>query len=273
MMRADNFIRTLIGYGKIDVLGFETEQDKYHPSEPIFVASVELWEEAQYRCPICGQKCGKYDSANDVMRWRGLDMGKRKFYIECKHPRCLCPQHGALKSQVPWAFPNSNYTRAFDVHVAYAAAKMPTNLVSKEYRIKWGTVGNCVRRAQKSLQTEGNSAHKIKRIAIDETSYLKGYKYITTIQDLEIGEIIWAHDGYGDEVLSLFFISLTPEQRAEIEFVVADGARWITRQVEEFCPTAERCVDPFHVVGWATEALDTARKRLSDDTKKNDLPF
>jgi transposase len=106
----------------------------------------------------------------------------------------------------------------------------------------------------------------------DDGAYQKGYKYITTVQDLETGEIIWAHDGYGDEILKLYFGSLTPEQCAGIEFVVADGARWITRQVEEFCPNAKRCVDPFHVVGWATDALDAARKRLSDDAKKNDSP-
>lgn len=108
----------------------------------------------------------------------------------------------------------------------------------------------------------------MKKIAIDETSYCKGYKYITTVQDLETGEIIWASDGYGDEVLKVFFESLSEEQRAGIEYVVADGARWITRQGEAFCPEAKRCVDSFHVVGWATETLDAVRKRLTTDTKK-----
>jgi transposase len=126
---------------------------------------------------------------------------------------------------------------------------------------------------QQNIAPVENRFRKLKKIAIDETSYRKGYKYITTVQDLETSEIIWAHDGYGDGVLKLFFESLTEKQRAEIEFVVADGAKWITRQVEEFCPQAKRCVDPFHVVGWATEALDTVRKRLTTDTKKNGLPF
>ena len=43
--------------------------------------------------------------------------------------------------------------------------------------------------------------------------------------------------------------------------VSADGARWIAECVEEFCPNAERCVDPFHVVAWATEVLDKERRR------------
>jgi transposase len=200
-------------------------------------------------------------------------LSKSKFFIEAPNPRCLCPEHGVRTCHIPWAFPDSDYTQAFEVRVAYAAAKMPTNLVSKQYRIKWGSVGNCVRRVQEYLEPVADRFRKLKKIAIDETSYRKGYKYITLVQDLETSEVVWAHDGHGDEVLSLFFESLTQEQRDGIEYVAADGARWITRQVEKFCPNAVRCIDPFHVVSWATEALDNTRKRLSDDAKKNGSLF
>jgi transposase len=271
-MDFNDFITTLIGYEKLAVLDFYVEPDKYHEDEKVFVATVALNEEELYRCPVCGQICGKYDSSGFIKRWRSLDLGKNKFFIECVYPRLLCADHGVKKCRIPWAFADSDYTQAFEVRVAYAAAKLPTSLVSREYRIKWGTVGNCVKRVQQNIAPVENRFRKLKKIAIDETSYRKGYKYITTVQDLETGEIIWASDGYGDEVLKAFFESLTEDQRAGIEYVVADGARWITRQVEASCPNAKRCVDPFHVVGWATEALDTARKRLSDKAKKNDSP-
>ena len=270
-MKIEDFVKTLIGNERIDVLGFDIEKDKHHPEEKVFVARVALWEEEQYLCPKCGHKCKKHDRLRDVKRWRSLDLSKNKFYIEAANPRCLCPVHGVLKCYVPWAIRDSDYTMAFEARVACAAAKSPTNLVSREYRIKWATVGSCVRRVQESISPAENKNRRIKRIAIDETSYRKGYKYITTVQDLETGEIIWAFDGYGDSVLELFFLSLTAGQCAEIEFVVADGAKWITRQVEKYCPNATRCVDPFHVVGWATDALDSVRKRLLDDAKKNAL--
>lgn len=64
--------------------------------------------------------------------------------------------------------------------------------------------------------------------------------------------------GYGKEVLSGFFDLLTPAQRASIRCV---RARWIASCVEEYCPNAERCVDPFHVVCWATETLDKERRK------------
>jgi transposase len=270
-MNIDEFIKTLIGYDNLDVLEFNVEPDKYHEEENVFVATIALSDEELYRCPECGQVCGKYDSSAFVKSWRGLDLGKSKFYIKCVYPRLICSEHGVKKCRIPWAFADSDYTQAFEIRVAYAAAKSPTNLVSRQHRIKWSTVGNCVKRVQQNIAPVESRFRKLKRIAIDETSYRKGYKYITTVQDLESGEIIWGSDGYGDEVLKEFFESLTEDQRANIEFVVADGAQWITRQIEAFCPNAKRCVDPFHVVGWATDTLDVVRKRLSSDTKKNGL--
>ena len=44
--------------------------------------------------------------------------------------------------------------------------------------------------------------------------------------------------------------------------VTGDGAKWITECVNEFTPDCERCVDPFHVVEWAMEALDEVRREV-----------
>jgi len=269
-MKTNQLIKTVIGYDKIKVIDFVEEIEPYK-GEKIFVAKVELYKDEQYRCPKCGQKCIKYDRADNVKRHRSLDWGKQRFYVETINPRCRCPEHGVLKSRIPWAFPDSDYTKAFEVRVAYGAAKLPTNYVSREYRIKWATVGSCVKRVQENIFPVENRFRKLRKIAIDETSYKKGYKYLTTVQDLETGEIIWAFDGYGKEVLTLFFSSLSEEQCKGIEYVVADGARWITSCVEEFCPNAVRCIDPFHVVQWANETLDEVRRRLGNDIKKNDL--
>jgi len=271
-MRIDDFIKILIGYERIEVTDFEVEENIY--GETIFVARVELDESEAYKCPICGSKCGKYGyGVERTKRWRSLDLGKNRFYIECDNPRCICPEHGVHKQAIPWAFHNSDFTTAFEMQVAHMAANAPTTLVSKKYRIKWHTVGSCISRVQENVCPVENRFRKLRRIAIDETSYKKGYKYITTVQDLETGEIIWAWDGYGDSVLELFFKSLRQDQLDGIEFVVADGARYITRQVEKYCKNATRCIDPFHVVQWTTETLDTVRKRLSEDAKKNDLHF
>ena len=47
---------------------------------------------------------------------------------------------------------------------------------------------------------------------------------------------------------------------AQITHVSADGADWISAVVAKRCPNAVRCADPFHIVDWATEALDEVRR-------------
>jgi len=96
----------------------------------------------------------------------------------------------------------------------------------------------------------------------------KGHKYMTVVVNHETGHLIWAKKGHGKEILKEFFNALTPEQRASIKFVTADGARWIAECVKDFCPNAERCIDPFHVVAWANDSLDEVRKQAIRQAKK-----
>lgn len=105
-------------------------------------------------------------------------------------------------------------------------------------------------------------------IGVDETSHRKGHTYITVVVDHERKRVIWAHDGYGKQVLDLFFEELTPEQRASIRIVTGDGARWIDSSVAGYCPNAERVPDSFHIVSWMTDCLDRVRKRLWNQARR-----
>ena len=64
---------------------------------------------------------------------------------------------------------------------------------------------------------------------------------------------------HGKTIFQQFFKLLTPEQRNNIQLVSGDGAKWIDECIKEYCPNANRCVDPFHVIEWAMDALDSVR--------------
>lgn len=104
---------------------------------------------------------------------------------------------------------------------------------------------------------------------MDETSYRKGHKYITTVVNHDTGNVIWVAQGHGKTIFEKFFKQLTPEQRASIQLVSSDGAKWIDECVREYCPNANRCIDPFHVVEWAMDALDDVRVETWREAKKN----
>jgi transposase len=67
---------------------------------------------------------------------------------------------------------------------------------------------------------------------------------------------VWAKAGRDKKTLEAFFDALGPERCERIRLVSADGAEWIAEVVAGRCKNATRCMDPFHVVQWATDALD-----------------
>jgi transposase len=90
-------------------------------------------------------------------------------------------------------------------------------------------------------------------------SYKKGYKYITVVYDMDAGQVVWVHENQGYEVFKLFCEELTEEERANIGVIAGDGAKWIDQCKDEYFRNATRCMDPFHVCTWATEAVDRVR--------------
>lgn len=213
-------------------------------------------------CPYCGKHCPRYDRATPVKRlWRSLDFGGILVEIECETHRVSCPEHGVVTAAVPWAYPRSRFTRDFDLTVAWLATHLPRSAVSNYMRIDWETVGHCITRTLNDIEPErSRRLDGLVHIGIDETSYKKGHKYITVVVNHDTNTVVWASEGHGKSVLEKFYQSLTPEQLSSIKVVTGDGARWITDCVNEYTPGCERCVDSFHVVEWAMEALDEVRR-------------
>ena len=225
-------------------------------------ARPNKWHEND--CPFCHKSCTRYDSQSSTSRiWRGLDWGGTLVEVECHTHRIKCPVHGILVADVPWAYPGSGFTKDFDLTVGWLATYLPRSAVSEYMRIDWETVGRCVHRTLNDIEPErSRRLDGLVNIGIDETSYKKGHKYITVIVNHDTNTVVWAAQGHGKTVLESFYRQLTPQQLSSIRVVTGDGAKWITECVNEFTPDCERCVDPFHVVEWAMEALDEVRREV-----------
>jgi transposase len=175
-----------------------------------------------------------------------------------------------IGAKVPWARHDSDYTYDFEMAVTWMTLHTTAQDVAEYFRIKWHTVGSIARRVQKDHEEiQPNKYDNLVKIGIDETSYKKGHKYMTVIVNHETGHLIWAKKGHGKEVLTTFFEELTEEQRSNIKLVSADGARWIADCIDDFCPNAQRCIDPFHVVMWANDSLDEVRRAVVREAKKD----
>jgi len=225
------------------------------------IISVRPWSRYRFRCPICGKRCSYYDCVYGPRKWRTLDLGCRKCYLSYCPCRIRCHEHGVLVESVPWARHKSRFSKEFEDWVSCLTLYTSISAVATLARIEWHSVGGICKRVIDDLEVQRgkNKFDDLKRIGIDETSYKKGHKYLTVIVDHDRGCLVWAHKGYGKEVLKIFFEQLTRKQRRDIEVVTADGAKWIKSMVNRYLPNAKQVMDPFHVISWMTDALNDVR--------------
>jgi len=244
----------------IGVKRFVLEDWDYFDAKHVLRIYVRPRKRDRKRCPICHRHCPGYDERPLERRWRSLNCGFVKVEIVSQLSRVCCPEHGVHTEDVCWAYAKSRFTKSFEQEVTWLSRCMSKSALAELKQIDWQTVGRCISRVRHDLEPDIKVRFNgLRIIGVDETSYHKGHKYITTVVDQEKGIVVWAHEGHGRAVLTEFFESLTEEQRAGIEIVAGDGARWITDCAEQYCPNHKRCVDTFHVVTWAQDALDRVR--------------
>ncbi len=246
------------------LLGVErstVERVEFDVEEGLLVAHVRPARGERGRCGVCRRRCPGYDRGQGRRRWRALDLGTVRAVLEADAPRVRCPEHGPTVAAVPWARHGAGHTYGFDDTVAWLAVQCSKTAVCELLRIAWRTVGAIVARVWADAERRHDRFDGLRRIGIDEISYKRGHRYLTVVVDHNSGRLVWAAPGRDKATLRRFFDALGDARSAQISQVSADAADWIADVVAERCPNAVRCADPFHVVKWATEALDEERRR------------
>ena len=130
-------------------------------------------------------------------------------------------------------------------------------------RVSWRSVTAIVERVVADATGSRDVLAGVTRVGIDEMAHRKGHRYVTVVVDHDTGRLIWAAAGRDQATVEAFFDVLGPARAARISHVSADGAEWIHAAVRAKAPQAIICLDAFHVVAWATKALDEVRRRLT----------
>jgi transposase len=183
-----------------------------------------------------------------------------RVFLEADMPRVWCRSHGVVTAAVPWARHDAGHTLAFDQQTAWMAAECSKSATAQLMRTSWRTVGGIVARMVADRDRSVDRLAGLARIGIDEISYRKGQKYMTVVVDHDTGRVVWMADGHGKSVLHRFFDDLGDQRAAALTHISADGAGWIADVLAERAERAVRVMDPFHVIAWATDALDTERR-------------
>jgi transposase len=254
--------RALLGVEKTVVEDIVFDED-----EQLLVAHVRPRARARGRCGRCERRSPAYDRGEGRRRWRALDLGTIQVVLEAAAPRVDCPEHGPTVAAVPWARHGAGHTRVFDDQVAWLATQCSKSAVTELMRIAWRTVGSIITRVWADVDAQHDRLAGLRRIGIDEISYKKGHKYLMVVVDHDTRRLVWAAPGRNSATVGEFFDLLGEDRCAQITHVSADGADFIDTIVAATCPGAVRVADPFHVVKWATEALDEVRRGAWNDAR------
>jgi transposase len=210
-------------------------------------------------CAHCGQTgLGLQIHGRRVKRWRHLDLGASRCLIECELRLLRCRDCGVRLEPVPWARPGAAHTRDFEDVVAWLAQQMARTPICGLLRVGWDTVGRIVERVTADHLDE-RRLEKLVWIGVDEISYRRGQRYLTSVADHRSGAIVWCRPGRNSATLAEFFTELG-DRRHTIRAVSIDMSGEYQRAIRDAVPDAEICFDPFHVCRLASRATDQVRR-------------
>ena len=124
-MRNARVWRALLGVEKTVIEGVEFDE-----VEQLLVARVRPARGARGRCGVCRRRCGRYDAGEGRRRWRALDAGTTRVFLEADAPRVRCAEHGVVVAHVPWARHGAGHTLAFDQTVAWLVTQCSKTAVT-----------------------------------------------------------------------------------------------------------------------------------------------
>lgn len=250
-MRVTTLLKKLLGIKHLLVTGIEIEDGA------LIIDVRPSWRKP--RCSCCKKRRGQYDRLKP-RRWRHLDFGGVRVHLRYGLRRVNCPYHGVVAEMVPWCdSTTTRFTTNFEEAVGFLAQRCDKTSVQEMFSIAWVTVGQLVQRVIQRHRP-GDPLDGLTAIGIDELSYRKGHKYVTTVTDHISGRILWAREGKNADTLKSFFGDLGEERCSAIEVVTMDMSEAYIKTVKEMVPQAQIVFDRFHVQKLVNEALDETRR-------------
>ena len=221
---------------------------------------IEAHSSSQLACPRCGKSCPGYDTRRRT--WRHLDTCEYKTIIIVDVPRVKCSEHGVLQIDVPWAAPDSGFTVPMECLIIDWLLEASISAVARRMQLTWDEIDGVKQRAVKR-GLERRKLKTIHHVGVDETSYQKRHEYVTVVNDLDSGNVVYVADDRTHKSLDGFWGILSPEQLRDIKAVAMDMSASYIRSTREHIVDADSkiCFDRFHVAKLLNDAVNTVRKQ------------
>jgi transposase len=82
------------------------------------------------------------------------------------------------------------------------------------------------------------------------------------------GRLVWAEQGRDKQTVARFCAALGQERAERVELVSSDMGAWQLEVISKKLPQATVCLDPFHVVQLASDAVDEVRREVWNELRR-----
>ena len=213
-------------------------------------------DRAEWPCPECGASCKLHDH-QPQRQWRRLDTCQYRTILHAAPPRSACPKHGTRVVKLPWAGLSSRFTALFEalaiVWLKAASQKAVGGLLGLSWDEMHGIMERAVQRGLKRREAE-----PVTHIGVDEKAFRKGHKYLTLVNDLKRGRVLYVAEDRKQSSLDGFWATLIKEQMGAIEAVAMDMWNPYVASVRQYLPGADGKIvyDKFHIAQHLGGAVD-----------------
>jgi transposase len=155
--------------------------------------------------------------------------------------------------------PGARHFTRFEDTVAWLAQQMAFAPITRLLRIGWRSVGPIVARVVAD-HLNADRLQGLVCIGVDEISYRRHHRYLTSVADHQTGAIVWCAPGRNSATLQGFFDELGDRKRS-IRAISIDMSGEYQRAIRAAVPEAEICFDPFQRL---SDLLCVRPRRLVD---------
>lgn len=214
-------------------------------------------------CPKCHRRCNLITRGHPQRAqrtWRDVPVGGFSVALHYAPHEVLCPTHGRIQEDIPWAAPKSRVTYRLEYQLLRYCTVMTQKEAAALLGIPQSTAADILHRIIARYR-KGHKIRGVKRIAIDEISYKKGHRYLTVVYDLERHCVLWVGEGKGRSTIDTFFTEvLSKGQRSRIVAASSDMSNAYMGAIKEHLPNAVLVLDRFHIMKSLNDAVDQVRK-------------
>ena len=252
-MAVRKFIRKLLRLKDMSITFFE-----FHYRENEFHIGVKPFKNG-CRCPNCGRR-GKIVARNESRTWDDIAVAGWKVILHYSPKVIMCPTHGKIQEDIPWAATNSQCTYRFEYIMLSFSKSMTQKEVANLLKVPCSTLSDRLHRVI-NRERAGHKIRGVTTIGIDEVSYCKGHKFATIVYDLDRAVVLWVGKGKGRSTIDRFFNNfLSDYQKGKIKWASCDMSDAFIEAIKFHCKNAKLVLDRFHIVQALNKAVDEVRK-------------